>query len=80
MSVLGFGVPHREGLRCDHPVCMEYATHRLLFKAFSTPKGDQPERETFACNDHAAQLQIGQPIERVEKLKVAGERNRAVEK
>jgi hypothetical protein len=59
---------------------MEYATHRLLFKAMSTIKGDQPERELFACNEHAAQLQIGQPVERVERLKLAGERNRPVEK
>lgn len=74
MSVLKFGVPNSESLRCDHPVCNELATHLLLIG----PK-KEGAIERFACNDHAAQMQIGLAITGVERLKKAGERNQPKE-
>ena len=71
MSVLMHGFPNLERLRCDHPVCDELATNLI-----HTKDKDEREGERFACTTHCAQMQIGQPNVKVEKLKVAGERNR----
>jgi hypothetical protein len=72
MSVLRYGFPNRESLRCDNPVCDELAQHCMILTETNT-KGDPVL--VFACNTHNAQLQVGRPIKRVERLKVAGERN-----
>lgn len=80
VSVLRYGFPQSDGLRCDHPTCDRHATHRLLLQpqvpeaAIAAGYG-HAEREVFACDEHAQQLQIGSHLVRDERLKKAGERN-----
>jgi hypothetical protein len=70
MSVLTFGMPHRESLRCDHPTCLELAVWRTVVKS-----AGGPDRELFACKEHHSSLMIGQIVVRIESLGTAGERN-----
>jgi hypothetical protein len=72
MSVLRYGFPNRENLRCENPICNELAEHRIVLRSM---EGTRDPTEAFACTAHSAQLQIGRPIIRIEKLKIAGERN-----
>jgi hypothetical protein len=72
MSVLQFNMPTREGLRCDHPVCYELATNRIELSGYEP---GNTLKEIWACTVHCAQLQIGKPINGVQKLRMPGERN-----
>lgn len=74
MSVLKFGLPARERLRCENPICDELAQWRIALTV--KEEGVNAPEEIFACTVHSAQLQIGRPVVRVEKLTEPGERNR----
>lgn len=72
MSVLRYGFPQSDRLRCDHPTCEEPATALLACQANIAGGVDQ---EVFACDNHAQQLQIGRRVNKEERLRIPGERN-----
>jgi hypothetical protein len=74
MSALHFGVPHSDGLLCDHPTCTERANWRIVVK-----QEGGPDRELFACTPHETAMMTGRIVMRNEMLAQPGERNRPLE-
>lgn len=68
-QVMGFGFPAGDRLRCDNPLCDEYAQHMCKVP------GTDGDREIFGCDTHIDQLITGQRMLSRVKLRKPGERN-----